>query len=63
VPSTQFKHWKVDSEEISGQMALSTNEAPLFDGTYYSSWREGIKWYINSRGSGVLDLVVSKSWY
>jgi hypothetical protein len=63
VPSTQFKHWKVDSEEMGGQMALSTNEAPLFDGTNYSSWREGMKWYLKSRGSGVWDSVVSKPWY
>jgi hypothetical protein len=40
VASTQFKQWKVDSEEMGGLMALSTNEAPLFDGTNYSSWRE-----------------------
>jgi hypothetical protein len=39
VPSTQLKHWKVDYEEMGGQIALSTNEAPLFGGTNYSSWR------------------------
>jgi hypothetical protein len=48
---------------MGGKMALSTNEAPLFDGTNYSSWREGMKWYLNSRGSGALDSVVSKPWY
>jgi hypothetical protein len=37
VPSTQFKHWKVYSEEMDEKMALSTSEAPLFDGAYYSS--------------------------
>jgi len=34
---------------MGGQMALSTNESPLFDGKYYSSWREGMKWYLKSR--------------
>jgi hypothetical protein len=34
---TQFNHWKVDPEGIGGQMALSAIEAPLFDGTNYSS--------------------------
>jgi hypothetical protein len=43
VHSTQFKYWKVDYEEMGGQMDLSTNESPLFDGTDYSSWREGMK--------------------
>jgi hypothetical protein len=43
VPSAQFKHWKVDFEEMGGQIALSTIEAPLFDGTNYSSWRENMK--------------------
>jgi hypothetical protein len=37
VPSTQFKQWKLDSKEMGGQMALSAIEAPLFDGTDYSS--------------------------
>jgi hypothetical protein len=60
VPSTQFKHWKVDSKEMCGQIAISTNETPLFDGTNYSSWRENMKRYMKSRGSGVWDLVVSK---
>jgi hypothetical protein len=63
VPSTQFKHWKVDSEEMGGQIAISTNEAPLFDGTNYSSWRENMKRYLKSRGSGVWDSVVSKPWH
>ena len=44
-------------------MALSTNESPLFDGTNYSSWREIMKRYMKSIGSGVWDLVVSKPWY
>ena len=44
-------------------MALSTNEAPLFDGTYYSSWRERMKIYMNSRGYGVRDSVLSKPRY
>ena len=63
MPSTQFKHWKVDYEEMGGKMALSTNDAPLFDGTDYSSWRERMKWYLKSRGSSVWDSVVSKPWY
>jgi hypothetical protein len=62
VPSTQFKHWKVDSKEMGGQMALSTNEATLFDGIDYSSWRERMKWYLKSIGYGVWDSVVSKPW-
>jgi hypothetical protein len=44
-------------------MALSTNEAPLPDGTNYSSWREKMKWYLKSRGYGVWDSVESKPWY
>jgi hypothetical protein len=40
---TQFKHWKVDHKEMGGQMVLSAIGAPLFDGTYYSSWRENMK--------------------
>jgi hypothetical protein len=48
---------------MGGQMTLSTNESPLFDGTNYSSWREIMKWYMNSRGSSVWDSVVSKPWY
>jgi hypothetical protein len=43
-------------------MALSTNEAPLFDGTYYSSSRDNMKQYLKSRGSGVWDSVVSNPW-
>jgi hypothetical protein len=60
VPSTQFNHWKVDPEEMGGQMALSAIEAPLFDGTDYSSWRENMKQYLKSRGSEVWNSVVSK---
>ena len=48
---------------MDGQIAISTNEAPLFDGTNYSSWRENMKRYMKSRGSGVWDLVVSKPWH
>jgi hypothetical protein len=59
---TQFNHWKVDPEEMGGQMPLSTIEAPLFDGTDYSSWRENMKQYLKSRGSEVWNLVVSKPW-
>jgi hypothetical protein len=39
----QFKHWKVDYEEMGGKIDLSAIEAPLFDGTVYSSWRENRK--------------------
>jgi hypothetical protein len=45
---------------MGGQIVISTNEAPLFDGTDYSSWRENMKRYLKSRGSGVWDSVVSK---
>jgi hypothetical protein len=38
---------------MGGKISLSTNEAPLFDGTYYYSWRENMKHYFKSRGSGV----------
>jgi hypothetical protein len=62
VPSTHFKHWKVDSEEMGGQMALFGIETPLFDGIDYSSWRENMKHYLNSKGSEVWNLVVSKPW-
>jgi hypothetical protein len=31
---------------MGGKMALSTNEAPLFDGLDYSSWRKIMKWYL-----------------
>jgi hypothetical protein len=37
---------KVDLVEMGGQIVISTNEAPLFDGTNYSSWRENIKRYL-----------------
>jgi hypothetical protein len=59
---TQFKHWKVDPEEMGGQMVLSAIEAPLFDGTDYSSWRENMKQYLKSKGSEVWSSVVSKPW-
>jgi hypothetical protein len=48
---------------MGGQIAISTNEAPLFDGTNYLSWRENMKRYLKSRGSGVWDSVVSKPWH
>jgi hypothetical protein len=38
---------------MGGQIVISTSEAPLFDGTDYSSWRENMKIYPKSRGSGV----------
>jgi hypothetical protein len=47
---------------MGGQFVISTNEAPLFDGTDYSSWRENMKIYLMSRGSGIWDSVVSKPW-
>jgi hypothetical protein len=47
---------------MGGQISISTNEAPLFDGTYYSSWMENMKIYLKSRGSGFWDSVVSKPW-
>jgi hypothetical protein len=47
---------------MGGQIAISTNEYPLFDGTNYSSWRENMKRYMKSRGSGVWDSIVSKPW-
>jgi hypothetical protein len=59
---TQFKHWKVDPEEMGGQMVLSAIEAPLFDGTDYSSWRENMKQYMKSKGSEVWNSVVRKPW-
>jgi hypothetical protein len=43
VPSTHFNHWKVDHGEMGGHMALFAIEAPLFDGTNYSSWGENMK--------------------
>jgi hypothetical protein len=63
VPSTRFKHWKVDSEEMGGQIAIFTIESPLFDGTDYSSWRENMKIYLKSRGFGVWDSIVSNPWH
>jgi hypothetical protein len=59
---TQFKHWKADPEEMGGHMALSAIEAPLFDGTDYSSWRENMKQFLKSKGSEVWNSVVSKPW-
>jgi hypothetical protein len=44
---------KVDFEEMGGQMALSAIKYSLFDGTDYSSWRENMKHYLNSKGSEV----------
>ena len=41
-------------------MALSAIEAPLFDGTYYSSWRENMKQYLKSKGFEVWNSVVGK---
>jgi hypothetical protein len=38
-------------------------KSPLFDGTNYSSWRENMKRYLKSRGSGFWDSVVSKLWH
>jgi hypothetical protein len=49
--------------KMGGQVALFTNEAPLFDGTDYSSWRERMKIYLKSRGFDVWDSVVCKPWY
>jgi hypothetical protein len=48
---------------MGGHIAISTNEAPLFDGTNYLSWRENMKIYLKSRGSRVWDSVVSKPWH
>jgi hypothetical protein len=47
---------------MGGQMALSTIEAPLFDGTYYSSWRENMKWYLKSKGSEVWNSILINPW-
>jgi hypothetical protein len=47
---------------MGGKIVISTNEAPLFVGTDYLSWRENMKRYMKSRGSEVLDSVVSKPW-
>jgi hypothetical protein len=60
VPSAHFNHWKVDPEEMGGHISLSAIEAPLFDGTHYSIWRENVKQYLKSRGSEVWNSVVSK---
>jgi hypothetical protein len=35
---------------MGGHMVLSAIEAPLFDGTDYSSWRENMKQYLKSKG-------------
>jgi hypothetical protein len=47
---------------MGGHMALSAIEAPLFDGTDYSSWRENMKQYLKSKGYEFLNLVVIKPW-
>jgi hypothetical protein len=47
---------------MGGQIVISTNEAPLFDGTNYLSWREKMKIYLKSRGFGVWDSVVSNPY-
>jgi hypothetical protein len=57
---TNFKHWKVDPEEMGGQMVLSAIEAPLFNGTDCSSWRENMKQFLKSKGYEVWSSVVSK---
>jgi hypothetical protein len=44
---------------MGGEIIISTNEAPLFNGIYYSSWRKNMKIYLKSRGYGVWDSVVS----
>jgi hypothetical protein len=43
---------------MGGQIVISTKEAPLFDGTDYSSWRENMKRYLKSRGSKVWNSIV-----
>jgi hypothetical protein len=48
---------------MGGQIVISTNESPLFDGRDYLSWRENMKRYMKSRGYGVWDSVVSKLWH
>jgi hypothetical protein len=45
---------------MGGKIAISTNEAPFFEGKNYSLQRENMKTYLKSRGSRVWDLVVSK---
>ena len=47
---------------MGGHMALSAIEAPLFDGTDYSSWRGNMKQYLNSKGFEFWNSVVSKPW-
>jgi hypothetical protein len=59
---TQFKHRKVDPEEMGGHMALSAIEAPLFDGTDYSKWRENMKQFLKSKVSEVWNSVVRNPW-
>jgi hypothetical protein len=59
---THFKHWKADPEEMSGHMDLSAIEAPLFDEIDYSSWRENVKHFLNSKGSEVWNSVVRNPW-
>jgi hypothetical protein len=45
---------------MGGHMVVSSIEAPLFDGTYYSSWRENMKKFLKSKGFEVWNPVVSK---
>jgi hypothetical protein len=45
---------------MGGHMVLSAIEAPLFDGTNYSSWKENMKQYLKSKGSEVWSSTVSK---
>jgi hypothetical protein len=48
---------------MGGKIIISINEALLFDGTNYLSWRENMKRYLKSRGSRIWDSVVSKPWH
>jgi hypothetical protein len=57
---TQFNYWKADPEEMGGHMDVSAIEAPLFDGRYYSSWRENMNQFLKSKGYKVWNSVVSK---
>ena len=43
-------------------MALSAIEAPLFDRTNYSSWRENMKKKLKSKGSEVWNSVARNLW-
>jgi len=44
---------------LSTPMDKQTNEVPLFDGTNYSQWRERMKRYLKSKGSGVWDIITT----